>query len=325
MRAISLLLLTFQRALYRPLIVPLMTFVPSFLAYRVACLNGDLRFRLDRSKREEVMHCLASVLGDQLSHTQRLRIAHDSFRMTSCMAIDATRLAGKGRAFARLVEIRGLEHIEEALAIGKGAIICTAHFGNFNCAISLIGSYGFPITAVGRSAANDRRRSAIERIFYRLNVQRKLQRHRSRQNIEPTGQLGTAAQAAKTLQKNELIAMAVDAPIVLPQERERAVPMDFLNGQALLLPGATTIAKLTGAPVLMMLMRRTADWRHQVLEISPPLSLEGDAVTAYKRCLALVEAAIRQNPSQWLFWNMTDLVNLGLLSKGPELSGDLAG
>jgi len=65
----------------------------------------------------------------------------------------------------------------------------------------------------------------------------------------------------------------------------------------------------------MTFMRRSADWRHQVLEISAPMPLDGDAVTAYRRCLAEVEAAIRQNPSQWAYWNFRELVTLGLLPK----------
>lgn len=215
----------------------------------------------------------------------------------------------------QLVEIRGLEHIEAALAVGKGAIICTAHFGSFNCALSLIGAYGFPITAMGRSASNDTRRSPIERFFYRRIAHGALQRHRRRPNIEPQGQLDVAVQVAKILQNNELIAATIDSPLVLPTDRARGVPMDFLNGQALLLPGITTIAKLTKAPLLMVFMHRSTDWRHQVLEISPPISMEGDAVTSFKRCLAVVEDVIRRNPAHWHNWNFTDLITLGLLSE----------
>jgi len=84
--------------------------------------------------------------------------------------------------------------------------------------------------------------------------------------------------------------------------------VDFLNGKASLLPGAIKIAQLTGARVLMMFMRRSADWRHQVLEISPPMSMEGDTVTVFRRCFAMVEAAIRRNPAHWRRWTNADLI-----------------
>jgi KDO2-lipid IV(A) lauroyltransferase len=309
------IVLGLERILYRPVIVPLVAFLPAPLAYGVACLHGDLRYRLDTSRREEVMYCLEKVLGDQLNVTERARTARDFFRLRSCMAIDQMRITGKGRALARLVEIRGLEHIEAALEAGKGAILCFAHYGSFNCGLSLIGASGFPISVVGRWATNkaDNRLSPLERFFYRITVQRALARHRRQPNIEPSGQIEVAVRAAKVLRRNGLLAIPMDAPLLLPSDRPRAVPVDFLNGQVLLLPGATTIARSMKAPLLMMFMYRSEDWRHQILEISPPLSLEGDTASDLKRCLAVAETAIRQHPAHWHFWAIRGLVTLGLL------------
>jgi len=317
-RRLKEILLTLERAFYRIIIVPLVARLPAPLAYGITCRHSDLRYRLDTSKREEIMQCLESVLGDQLTLAERKRATRDSFRLRSCLAVDQTRIAGKGQALAQLVEMRGLEHIEAALAAGKGAIIGVAHFGSFNCGISLLGARGFPITILGRWASNsvEHRRSSLERLFYQLTVQKSLARYRRRTNIEPLGQVGVAVQAAKILRQNELIAIGIDAPL-LAADRERAISVDFLNGQAQMLPGITTIAKLVGTPVLMMFVRRSPDWQHQVIEISPPIPMDGDAVTTFKRCLATVETAIRQNPAHWAYWNVRDLVNLGLL---PEKS-----
>jgi lauroyl/myristoyl acyltransferase len=312
------IILLIDRVLFRPIIVPLVAYLPARVAYGVACLHGDLRYHIDRPKREEIMLCLEKVLGEQLNLAERIRTTHDFFRLRSCLAIDQIRISGKGSALARLVEIRGLEHIEAALAAGKGAILCTSHFGSFNCGMSLIGARGIPVTVIGRWASNtfDRRLSWVERLYYRLTVQKSLQRHRHRTNIEPSGQFAVAAQAGKILSQNEVLVIALDAPLQLPADRARGVKLNFLNGQALLLPGVTTIAKLVGAPVLMTFIRRSPDWRHQVLEILPPMSMEGDTVTAFKRCLDVVDAAIQEKPAHWAFWNIADLVTLGLLPDG---------
>ena len=259
------------------------------------------------------MRGLKDVLGDQLSPAERARVTRNYFRLRSCDAVDMARLAGRGRSLAQLVEIRGLEHIEAALVAGKGAILASAHFGSYSSCFSLIGAHGFPITVIGRWPSRFAR--PIERFFFQLLIQKPVEHHQHRPNIQPRGQFDTAFQAAAILRKNGLIGICLDAP-VLPADRRRAVSMDFLNGQALLLPGATTLAQLAGAPVLMTFMRRTADWRHQVLEISPPMPLDGDTMTNFRRCLAVVEAAIRQDPAHWNFWyGLSDLVNLGLLSE----------
>jgi lauroyl/myristoyl acyltransferase len=80
------------------------------------------------------------------------------------------------------------------------------------------------------------------------------------------------------------------------------------------LPGVVGLAQLTGAPVLMMFVYRSADYCHQVLEISPPVSLEGQTVTAFGRCVAAIDAAVKRRPAEWVYWASTeDLSNLGLL------------
>jgi len=299
--------------LYRLVIVPLVAFLPAPLAYGVACLRGDWCYRHDTSTRERIMHNLQEVLGDQLSPEECARVTRDFFRRRSCEAMDVLRLTGKGRALARLVEIRGLEHIEAALAAGKGAIICSAHFGLYNGGFSLIGARGFPVTTVGDWRSNWVNMTRVQRILWRLVHEKRLEHHR-RPNIEPERErFSTAMLMAETLRSNELITMAIEAPLS-PEERARAVPVDFLGRQVLLLPGSTDIAQFTGSPVLVMVVRRLADWRHQVLEISPPVPLEGDPIKAFKHCVKMLEAPIRQNPAYWDWWtNTQDLIDLGLL------------
>lgn len=305
-----------EMALYYLIIMPLVAFLPARLSYELACLRSDLLYRLDVPKRKRVMRSLEAVLGDQLSREELVRVARDHFRVRSCEVVDVMRLIGKGHRLARLVEIRGLEHIEAALNAGKGAILCSAHFGSYDSCFSLLGIHGLPITAIGRWPSKlDGDRSAIERFVFQLTYQKPVARHRHRPNIEPrTGQIGMAVQAAAILRQNELIGILLDPP-VLPADRTRAVQVDFLNGQALLLPGAVTLAQLTGAPVLMVFMRRSKDWQHQILEISPPVTIDGDKITAFERCLASVEDAIRQNPAHWRYWNTAPLTQLGLMSE----------
>ena len=90
--------------------------------------------------------------------------------------------------------------------------------------------------------------------------------------------------------------------------------MPFLGRQARFLPGVVTLARLTGAPVLMVSVHRSADYRHQVLEISSPVPMDGETATAFERCAAAMDAAIRAHPAEWDFWfEPDDLSRLGLL------------
>jgi hypothetical protein len=69
----------------------------------------------------------------------------------------------------------------------------------------------------------------------------------------------------------------------------------------------------------MAAVHRSADYRHQVLEISPPLPLDGGPTAAFGRCVAAMDAAIRANPAEWDFWfEPDDLARLGLLAPAPS-------
>jgi lauroyl/myristoyl acyltransferase len=309
------LLRSAEGAAYWLAVAPLAARLPAGLAYRVACWRGDWDFRYRAGKRSEMVRNLCRVLGGEPGPAEAERLARDSFRMASCEAIDVMRLRGCGRSLRRLVEIRGHEHLDAALARGKGAILCSAHFGSYNSAFSLLHASGFPLTTIGRwQHKYTARLSSAERRFWDLVYARRLRRHRQRPNIEPwPGRVQVAAQAAVALRANEVVTISIDAPPV-DTDRTRTVEVAFLGQQARLLPGVVTLARLTGAPVLMVFPFRSANYRHQVLEISAPVPMEGETTTAFGRCVAAVDAAIRKSPAHWAYWASTaDLASLGLI------------
>lgn len=311
--------------LYWAAAAPAAARLPAVLGYRIACWHGDWDFRYRHQKRADLIRNLRLVLGDELSPAGARQVTRDWFRLDACEAVDVRRLRRGARALWRLVQIRGREHLEAALAGGKGAIVCSAHFGSYDCCFSLLGAIGFRVTTIGRWQHNySAGLSAAERRFWDRVYARPLRRHRHRPNIEPwPGRFEVAAQAAAVLRANEVLTVAIDAPPV-GRDRARSVGVPFLGRQAELLPGIVTVAQLTGAPVLMAFLHRSADFRHQVLEISAPVPVDGDATAAFGRCAAAVSAAIRRNPAHWAYWPSTsDLADLGLNTHKPTRSSDV--
>ena len=129
---------------------PVLACLPAALGYRIACWRGDWLFRCQAGRRTEMARNLRQVLGNELSAAAAQQITREWFRFTSCEAIDVMRLRHGARPLRRLVEIRGREHLEAALAAGKGAILCSAHFGSYNCGFSVLDASGFPVTTIGR-------------------------------------------------------------------------------------------------------------------------------------------------------------------------------
>ena len=302
---------------YWAAVAPIIAFLPAALGYRLACWRGDWDYRYRRGKRAELMRNMRDLLGEELSADAAQRLARDWFRFSSCEAIDVMRLRHRAQPLRRLVEIRGQEHLEAARAAGKGVILCCAHFGSYNSGFSVLHESGFPVTTIGRWQHNyTAGLSCAERRFWDVVYARRLRRHRHRPNIEPwPGRVQVAALAAAVLRANEVVTIAIDAP-PLDADLPRAVEVPFLGRRARLLPGAVTLARLTGAPLLMGFMYRVDDYRHQVLEISAPVPTGGDVASAFARCAAGVSAAIRRAPAHWAYWpSGADLASLGLLTK----------
>jgi lauroyl/myristoyl acyltransferase len=307
------LLRNVEGAAYWGGIASVLALLPAALGYRIACWRGDLLFKCQAEKRTQVARNMRLVLGNDLSPAAAQQVTRDWFRFDSCQAVDLKRLRHRARPLRRLVEIRGREHLEAALAAGKGAILCTAHFGSHASGVSVLHASGFPVTTIGRRELRRAGRSPAARRFWNL-VYRPVRRNRQRPVIEPLpGRVQVAAQAAVALRANEVVAITIDAP-PLDNDRARAIEVPFLGGRARLLPGAVALAQLTGAPLLVGFLYRAADYRHQVWEISAPVPIEGDVATIFGWCIAEVSAAIRRSPAQWNSWEGTStLASLGLI------------
>jgi lauroyl/myristoyl acyltransferase len=316
---VSKLLRRAESLAYWLVVAPLVAYLPAGLAYGVACWRGDWTSRYWPGKRAEIVRDLRQVLGDELTVEEAERLARDLFRFGSCEVIDIMRLRGRARPLRRLVEIRGRENLEAALADGKGVLLCTAHYGSFVSALSVLHASGFPLTNIGRWWWKyETGVSSAERRFWDFAYARRVLRHRQRPSIEPwPGRVQVAVQAADALRANEIVALSGDAA-PLPVEQVRAVEVPFLGQQVRLVPGVVGLARLTGAPVLMAFVHRSADYRHQVLEISPPVPMDGEIAAAFGRCAAAMDAAIRTSPAHWYYWFETDvLATLGLLPSAP--------
>lgn len=284
--------------------------LPAWLAYGLAIFYADARLRLDRPRVQEVAICLGYVLGPEQGERERSRAARDYFRNRVCVKVDALRLAGDGKQLARMVDVRGDQYLKIALSRGKGAILCTGHFGSVRACAGLLGVLGFPVTLIANwtftpeAGRVDSLRKAI--------TWKPIRHHLRRGNLVVVTQGGTniavAMQAAAVLRLNEAIVTNIDTGIS-EDDFKRAMPVDFLGGRSLVLPGPSNLAEFTGASMLSVFLYRCPDWRHLILEILP-VSTRGAA--AMQECMSRLESVIRDHPAQWEHWNMRKLVRLNL-------------
>jgi len=291
--------------------------LPTRVAYGLGRVGGTLQYQVESSKRRMVLGCFELAFGDRLTPEERIRLAHEHFRVWACKDLDRMRLAGNGQGFAKLVEVRGLEHVENALAQGKGAVIGSAHFGSWEAEVGLLGILGFPVRLIA-DRKRGRELSLREMLVRPKGLPLKLLDDTLRRHLRPAiivdkgSRHMVADEAARVLAQNELVFVMMDV-VTSPARHPGSVPMPFLNGLAHLPTGAIRIAKSTGAPLLFCLIHRSRDWRHQTMTISAPIPTEGDTYEINRRCTRLIENTIRREPAQWRFWTYELLASIGLI------------
>jgi lauroyl/myristoyl acyltransferase len=296
--------------LYSISVVPLVPRLPASAVYRLAVSYADLRSAFDRAGFEEVTLCMRQVLGASPGRGGWSKEVRSYFRNRVCLKVDALRLAGDGQPLTQLVDVRGKGHLDRALADGRGAVLCSGHFGSLRACAGLVGALGYPVTLISNwtfspgPTQKDSQRKAL--------TWKPIRNHLQRENLLTMTRhgpnLAVALQAASVLRRGEFILTTVDTPGAA-DNRKGTTTVSFLGGSPQVLPGPVEMAKFAGAPMLAVFLYRVKDWNHLILEILP---IAPGGLAAIQECMTKLEALIRAHPGQWELWDMRKLVSLGL-------------
>jgi len=220
------------------------------------------------------------------SAEERAAILRAHYRELGRVVVEYPRLAElaqapAGRVFA---EVRGWEHFEPLR--GRGAIMLTGHFGNFELGGAMLGQK-HAVDVVVRPLSNPR----VEAI---------LARERERAGVGVISADRGIRRVYEALRAGRWIAMLADQ-----DARRQGVFVPFLGRPASTALGPARISLATGAPIVMGFVARGADGR-MTLDIEPPLAVEDPAAPdAALRLTALhsarLEARVRARPEMW-FW-----------------------
>jgi len=225
------------------------------------------------------------------SDAEREDLLRTSFAELGRGAAEWARLSALSpRAVKARVEIRGLEHLEKALAEGKGALIATAHYGCWELMLRAVG-VALPereVTAVGRAQSNP-------------YIQRMVSGRRNLGGSRPLAQ--DARSILRALRRNATIGVLADHYL---SQRRGGLLVPFLGTPAWSNPGPATLALRTGCPLLLAHTYRLGGSRHRI-ELKPrrelPTSGERQANIAAltARINEDIGRLIRRQPEHWLW------------------------
>jgi KDO2-lipid IV(A) lauroyltransferase len=252
---------------------------------------GSLAYALDGRHRRLALDNLRTAFGDGLNERGRKRTARASFRHFGATLFDIFKLASRGPdAVAARVSVEGAEHLRSALREGKGALLFTAHFGNWE-----VGSV--PISRLGRL-------SVVARALDNALLERELAAVRARLGAEVIYKTTAARPILHALRRNEIVAILMDQNVL----REQAVFVDFFGKAAATTPAPATFHLRTGAPLIPAFCV-PAPGRGYRLTIHPPLRFEAgddaerDVLKLTQVCTKMIEGEIRERPGLWLWFH----------------------
>src|SRR5690348_16118788 len=195
----------------------------------------------------------------------------------------------------------GEELISEAIARGKGLIVVSAHFGNFEYGASRLGSIGYRMaTPVERMQPE-----ALYKWFCK-------NREHHNMRLFPADRRETLREMMNALKRNELVLVAADRYII-----GSSIEAPFFGEPARLPTSPFALALKTGAPILASFSWRLGPGRsHGVaipLDIQPePKDSEGDGSAATRarseeataravgKYVEQLERLITMYPEQWV-------------------------
>jgi KDO2-lipid IV(A) lauroyltransferase len=230
---------------------------------------------------------IRAAFGGQLPEEQIGKLVQSFYEHTAASFVElATGAHLRDDEFDERVEIVGLERLQSALEKRCGAILLTAHIGNWELAYRKLTLRGYTFNAVAR----DQRDIALARL---------LGMTRTSMNLLP--QKGAVSAAAGRLRHNELVAFVLDE-----NAGARGVFVEFMGRFASTHIGPAVVHLRTRTPVVPAFTWRKQQGRH-VLEIWPELALrhtgDGRADVLYNTAVMAkaIEKMIRQHPGQWLW------------------------
>ncbi len=223
---------------------------------------------------------------------ERLRaIGAESYAHMAWNMIDWIRADHWGPAeLEQHFSVSGLEHVQEALAPGKGALSLSLHLGNFELGGRAFGVFGIPTSVVARPMRNA--------LLYDSVV-----RKRAEADIETIAHRDAVRPMLRALRKGRAVFVLNDQY----SRRSRGVFVPLFGARCSTAAGVATLALRTGAPVIpVYVVRDEPD--HHTIYFQPAVAAEstGDRTADVEKLTAryndVLEGFIRKYPEQWI-WN----------------------
>ena len=261
-------------------------------AYRLGAGLGRLWLALDRRHRKVVEKNLELALGFEAKSSESRQLQKEIAEHLGQNLCELFLLQSPGgrRLLRDNIELKGLEHLEKIRRQDSGAIIVSAHLGNWEISGFVSHHLGKPIATVGKPIKGK------PRLYNAISAGRKVSGYTL---LEKSGSAGTLV---RKLKKGEYIGLLVDQRV----RRRYRIWADFFGYRVPTTPAPAVLSRLSGCPIVPACTYRLRPLHHRIEILEPfqvPREGKSDAVIEEytNRINAILEQQIRAHPAQW-FW-----------------------
>ncbi|HOJ81995.1 MAG TPA: lipid A biosynthesis acyltransferase [Acetomicrobium flavidum] len=252
----------------------------AYLLYRLACTFGI---------RRNVALTNLGIAYPESDLSWRREVVKKLYCNLSLSVMEFLILTKNPKVVSKWVtKVEGEEHLENLSKSGRGAVLLTAHMGNWELLAAWLACKGYPLVA-GVRDPND------------VHVSKLLACYRKALGVETIPKKSLLLKGAKLLKQGKFIGILADQ-----DGGTDGIMVSFMGKVASTVGGPAALSLLTKAPVVPIVSYRIAPYEHEILVLPPiePLyelpreEAIGEMTIKFNDIL---EGFIRRSPEQWLW------------------------
>jgi len=269
----------------------LIRLLPRRFALLLAAAFGSLSFDLVSRQREKALSHLRFAYGGEKSEEEIRKIARACFVNCAKSAADWVLYPRFNRNnWNSVVRRDGIfERVDQILAKGKGIIMLTGHFGNWEMLASTFTTFGYPGAVVGRKIYYEP--------FNRLIVNTRLSK-----GVKTFYRDESPRDMLKAIKANQILGIVADQDV----DSIEGIFVPFFGHLAYTPAAPAKLSIATGAPIVPAFTVREADDNYRIymeepIFPDPSAEREEEVLRITRLWNAQIEKYVRRYPQQWVW------------------------
>lgn len=263
--------------------------MPLKVAYAIADISGSLYYLLAKRDRKVVSDNLKIILNHTKSVQKLQKTSRLVFMNFARYLVEFFRTSKIDLKYIRKhVKFKGWENLNQALKLGKGVLLVSAHLGNWELGATVLSMLGYRISVVAWTHKN----KLINDFFIRQRQSKGVQ----------AIPLGTALRGVfSALKNNENVAVLADIDYTQPEVGETVK----LFGRDTIMPrGPAAFSLKTGAALVptFFLREKNNTFRfifEKPIAYQPSGNWKPDLTSLTQELTKVLESYIALDPGQW--------------------------